>query len=171
MHIRTKLFRRHKKASDTPENTEQMDAMPHDPSSTFVKMQRRVSSISFASCFSGGSGNGRHSISSFRSRRRESKATEAEPEKTKPKYFHTPQYAAEGHTRTTSTIPFAMRPLSADVTIHPVRASAPVPYGMRPLSSEITIEPVRTSAQIMGEERAKYAAGQGGRVHLVGSSQ
>ncbi|KAK6338021.1 hypothetical protein TWF696_001492 [Orbilia brochopaga] len=146
--------------------TRPMDTIPHEPSSSFVRMQRKISSINLAACFFG-KGSSRSSRSSIQ-RREEAPSAKVSLEKDKPKYVHRPQYAADSHARTTNQIPFSLRPLSPDVTIKPVASPAPVQLGQRSLSPEITIEPVKTKAQLLGEEQAKKAAGERGRVHLVG---
>ncbi|KAK6352152.1 hypothetical protein TWF730_008984 [Orbilia blumenaviensis] len=161
-------------ASDTStsasEPTEEMETISHDPSSSLVRMQRKLSSIGSIACLfpSRSSGKSTRSFGSFRKQRHEK--ISAETDKSRPKYVHTPQHAADSHARTTTPIPFSLRPMSQDLTIHPVKPAGPVPYGMRPMSSEITVQPAKTNAHIMEQEHARNVASQGGRVHVVGSN-
>ncbi|KAK6523411.1 hypothetical protein TWF281_001393 [Arthrobotrys megalospora] len=157
-------------STSATEPSDEMETISHDPSSNFVRMQRRISSIGLVGCLFPTRRNESRtrSFGSFRRRRQEtSTSTEDKP---KPKYVHTPQYAADSHVRTTTPIPFSMRPLSQEVTIQPVKAPVPIPFGMRPMSSEITIQPAKASEHFMEQEQARKAASQGGRVHIVGTS-
>ncbi|KAF3097624.1 hypothetical protein TWF569_008304 [Orbilia oligospora] len=155
-------------ASETSNSTskpgEEMETISHNSSS---RMQRRHSSIALIGCFfpTRSNGNSTRSFGSFRRKRRE--ASTSGTDKDKPKYVHIPQHAADSHARTTTPLPFTMRPLSQDFT--PARTPGPIPFGMRPMSSEITIQPATLNAHFMEQEHAKKVAGQGGRVHIVGS--
>lgn len=173
MRFYTKLFRRPKKASETStsasEPSGEMETISHDPSSNLVRMQRKISSIGLIGCLfpTRSNGSGTRSFGSFRKRRQENSTSGTN--KDKPKYVHTPQHAADSHARTTTPIPFSMRPLSQDVAIQLIKAPGPIPFGMRPMSSEIMIQPATINAHLIEQEHAKKVASQGGRVHIVGS--
>ncbi|KAK6513642.1 hypothetical protein TWF506_008080 [Arthrobotrys conoides] len=154
-------------SNSTSEPGEEMETISHNTGS--IRMQRRHSSIALIGCFfpTRSNGSSTRSFGSFRRKRRETSTTGAD--KDKPKYVHIPQHAADSHARTTTPLPFAMRPLSQDFTPQPVRTPGPIPFGMRPMSSEITIQPATLNAHFMEQEHAKKVASQGGRVHIVGS--
>jgi len=98
------------------------------------RITRKFSCLDISSCFS--------------SKRRRPEASDITNEK--PKYVHIPQHAADSFLRTTT----------------------PVPFHLRPIPEDVTIEPVKTPAQKAEEMRqvARHRAAEGGRVHIVGSS-
>ncbi|KAK6339910.1 hypothetical protein TWF718_009298 [Orbilia javanica] len=146
-----------------------METISHDPSSRLSRMHRRIPSIGLIGCLFPARSNesSSRSFGSFRRRRQENWTSGTD--KDKPKYVHIPQHAADSHARTTTPIPFSMRPLSQDVASRPAGASGHIPFGMRPMSSEITIQPATLNAHFMEQEHARKVASQGGRVHIVGS--
>ncbi|RVD88894.1 uncharacterized protein DFL_003059 [Arthrobotrys flagrans] len=113
-------------STSASEPSGEMETISHDPSSNLVRMQRKISSIGLIGCLfpTRSNGSGTRSFGSFRKRRQENSTLGTN--KDKPKYVHTPQHAADSHARTTTPIPFSMRPLSQDVAIQLIKAPAKV---------------------------------------------
>lgn len=111
----TNPFRRHKKTEQTPsslpssqtnnEKSQTMEGSIGDPSSTLVRVQRKVTAMKIPSCFARSKGHRHKRVAS------ESSISE------KPRYVHTPQHAADSFMRTTSPIPQYYRPMSDDFSI------------------------------------------------------
>ncbi|KAK6499096.1 hypothetical protein TWF481_011666 [Arthrobotrys musiformis] len=157
-------------STSATEPSEEMETLSHDPNSTVVRMQRRVSSIGLIGCLfpTRSNASSTRSFGSFRRMRRQGKSTAVE-ENAKPKYVHTPQHAADSHARTTTPLPLSMRHLSQDVASRPIKAPGPLHVGVRPMSSEVTIQPTTLNSHLVEQEYARNIASQGGRVHIVGS--
>ncbi|EWC44878.1 hypothetical protein DRE_00937 [Drechslerella stenobrocha 248] len=147
-------------------DTQPMNTISHEPSSGFVRMQRKISSINIAACFNFGNRSDSRPTRNSTRRKEDTQAPKPGPEKDKPKYIHMPQYAANSHAKTTNQIPFGMRPLAADANIKPLPSPGPIQLDVESMN----IEPIKTQRQFLEDEAAKEAVGRRGRVHLVGST-